>query len=177
MNLFNRKKTLSARLAHDAARAGICKEWHDDLLAMTDKDDMVEMYLRGIDFCLSNDFPDNETIRANFKGVMECHGVFLDDAIDVANMPKVVALGETNGIVKFDEYAVTEVFAKHNSMLNVYASGHAFVVVDLFDNAIVHVYATDRARVVVNRYDGGQVFNHADSANAVRVREKHKKTY
>lgn len=177
MGLFNRKMNLSARLAKDAKRAGICDQWHDDLLKMDDKDAMVEMYLRGIDFCLSNDYPSNDFIRDNFKGIMERHGVFLDEAIDVVNFRKVVALGSTEGVVKYNGYSVGEVFAKHDAVLWVYAQDNAFVVVDVFDNAVVHVHADGRAKVCVNHY-GGLVYNYADSAESVvKVREKHKKTY
>ena len=175
MGLF--KKTLSERLAKDARRAGICQEWHDKLISMDDKHAMVEMYLRGIDFCLSNDYPTNAFIREHFVGVMEQHGVFLDEPVDVTNFRKVVALGKTNGTVKFNRYSVGEVFAKHNAELNVYANGNAFVVIDVFDNAVVHVHADDNARVCVNHY-GGKIFNIANSANSfVKVREKHKSTY
>lgn len=177
MNLFNRKKTLSARLARDAKRVGICQAWHDELLTLDDKHAMIDMYLRGIDFCLSNDYPTNDFIRANFKGIMESHGVFLDDSIDVVNFRKVVALGATHGIAKFTDYSVGEVFAKHQSELWIYAKDNAFVVVDVFDNATVHVTTNGHAKVCVNRY-GGEVYHSADSADSVvKVREKHKKTY
>ena len=72
---------LSKELAERARKKGICKEWHDELLSLKDKDKMIKMYLRGIDFCLSNDYPENDFIRSYFKGAMEKYGVFLDDAV------------------------------------------------------------------------------------------------
>ena len=72
---------IAKELAREARRLGICDEWHSELKRLTDKRAMVEMYVTGLDFCLSNDYPSNEYIRSNFKGVMEEYGVFLDDEI------------------------------------------------------------------------------------------------
>ena len=75
---------LGRTLAKDAAKKGICKPWHDELKNFgNDIDKMLEMYLKGIDFCLESDFPDKDFIAKQFKGKMETSGVFLDDAIDI----------------------------------------------------------------------------------------------
>ena len=72
---------VAKELARQAKKAGICEEWHGQLKLLTDKDAMIDMYIKGIDFCLSNDYPSNDYIREHFKGAMEQKGVFLDDAI------------------------------------------------------------------------------------------------
>ena len=77
----------------------------------------------GIDFCLEHDYPSNDFIRENFKGVMEKHGVFLDDAIVLQDQSKCIALGTTNGKVTATGYSVSEVWAKHDSALNIVAKG------------------------------------------------------
>lgn len=167
---------LSKELAARARKNGICQEWHDKLLSLNDKDAMCEMYLRGIDFCISNNYPGNDFIRSHFKGVMEKHGVFLDDALKVENKPKCVCLGACSGDVLVDGFNVCEVFAKHDSEIAIVASGNAFVMVDVFDNSIVTIHAHDRAKVCVNRY-GGTVKHSADGDAVVKIREKNKKTY
>lgn len=167
---------LSKELAERARKQGICKEWHDELLSLKDKDKMVEMYLRGIDFCLSNDYPGNDFIRSHFKGAMEKHGVFLDDAVKVENKPKCVCLGTCSGNVLVDNFNVCEVFVKHNSEIVISAKDNAFVMVDVFDDSVVMIHAHDRAKVCVNRY-GGAVKQFADDEAMVKIREKNKKTY
>ena len=102
-----------------AKAKGICAPWHAELLTLQDKEAMVEMYLKGIDFCLANDYPNNDFIRSHFKGVMEKQGVFLDDNVKVENMPKCVCLGATKAHVEVQGFQVCEVFAKHDSELNV----------------------------------------------------------
>ena len=171
---------IAKELAKEAKRRGICEPWCNDLKTLGDnKKAMVAMYVKGIDFCLSNDYPSNEYIRENFKGVMEDFGVFLDDSINLVNYKRCVALGATNGRVEITSFGVCEVFAKHDSELRIIAKDNAFVEVDIFDNAVVYVHAQDRAKVHINRY-GGQIISdpiNKDDSAIVKIVEKHKKTY
>lgn len=163
-------------LARQAKKNGICKEWHKELLTLADKDALCEMYLRGIDFCLSNDYPNNGFIQSHFKGVMEKHGIFLDDKVSVENTPKCVCLGACSGQITIDGFNVCEVFGKHDSTLTISARGNAFVMVDVFDNSTIIVQAYDRAKVCVNRY-GGTIHDCAIDDATIKIREKNKKTY
>lgn len=168
--------TIAKELAKQAKRKGICEEWHKQLKALTDKRAMVDMYIRGIDFCLSNDYPDNDYIRANFKGIMEEKGVFLDDNISLVNFRYCVALGKTKGSVKASCYKVCEVFAKHESNLNILVEDNAFVEIDMFDNSVVSVKSSGKAKVHINHYGGTLTFDE-QGESIIKVVEKNKKTY
>ena len=168
---------LSKQLARDAKKKGICQQWHDELQKMTSKEEMLDMYVKGIDFCLSNDYPTNDFIREHFKGQgMEEHGIHLDEEINIVCQPKCICLGKTKGVVTTSKYEVCEVFAKHESELNVIAHDNAFVAVDVFDNAVVHVYAYENSKVCVNKYGGYVKCSSVDNAR-IKFREKNKKTY
>ncbi len=152
------KSNLSKTLAKDAKKKGICKERHNGLKSHTDREAMVEMYLRGIDFCLKNDFPTNDFIQAHFGDIAPRMGVFVNSQITVENKPKCVCLGATFGKVTTNGFNVCEIFAKHDAEINVIAADNAFVMIDVFDNAVVNIHAHDRAKVCVNKYgDGGRV--------------------
>lgn len=169
---------LAKELARRAKKEGICKPWYDELKSLQDKKAMIEMYLKGIDFCLANNYPENDFIRKHFKGEMEQFGVFLDDRISIANPRKCVCLGNTSGRVEIDNFNVCEIFAKHSARLDIYAKDNAFVIIDVFDNSEVHIHASNRAKVCVNRYIGNNIVikDEADEA-FVRIRDKQKKTY
>ena len=77
---------IGKELALIAKKKGICQEWFDQMKTLDDKDRLLEMYVRGIDFCLSNDFPTNDYIRENFVGRMEEYGVHLDESLNTAPM-------------------------------------------------------------------------------------------
>ena len=124
------------------------RDRYNELKTLEDKRAMVQMYLNGIDFCLSNDYPNNDYIRANFKGVMEEFGVFLDDNIDLVNVKKCVALGATKGRIEVNGFGVSEIFIKHESALNIIAKDNAFVMIDVFDDGVVMINAQDNAKIL-----------------------------
>lgn len=168
---------LAKQLAKKAKSLNICKEWHGVLKTLEDKHEMVKMYLDGIDFCLSNDYPDNDFIKKHFSDVASEHGVFVDKEIDIANPSKCVALGSTNGKITVDGYTVSEVFVKHDSDIFISAEDSAFVMVDVFDSSRTIVHTSGNAKVCINRYGNARIEKHTKEASMVKVIEKHKKTY
>ena len=106
---------LAKELARQAKKKGICKPWYNELKSLNGDNinAMAQMYLKGIDFCLANDYPDNGFIRTHFKGKMEQYGVFLDDDIKIENKPKCVCLGATCGRIEITGFNVCEIYAKH----------------------------------------------------------------
>lgn len=171
--------TLSKELAKQAKKKGICKEWHARLKSLSDRQAMVDMYLRGIDFCLKNDYPGNNFIKAHFGDIAPLNGVFVDNCIDVENRPKCVCLGQTFGKVMTNGFNVCEIFVKHDAEINVVAADNAFVMVDVFDNAVVNIHAQDRAKICVNQYGDGCTVNEIirEPESNVKIRVKTTKTY
>ena len=78
---------VNKRLARDAKKKGICEEWYGRLIDTKGKDELIKMYLEGIDFCLSNEYPSNEFIRQHFVGACEAYGVA------VARVPPLTTVG------------------------------------------------------------------------------------
>lgn len=167
---------IEQKLLRMAARQDACRAGLDKLAGMTDRNDMVNLYLENIDFCLSNDFPDNAVIAADFGDVINDWGIYLNNSFEALNRPKIVLLGASHGKVQIDGYNVAEIFVKHDSILDLTASGNAFVMVDVFDETILEIHAHDRAKVCVNRY-GGEIRSECADEAQIKVREKHKKTY
>lgn len=168
---------IGKELALMAKKKGICEPWFDQMTEMKDKKALLDLYVKGIDFCLMNDYPSNDYIRKNFKGEMEEFGIHLDEELSLFNERKVVALGKCTGRIENCLYNVSEVFLKHNSELVVVAEGHSFVMIDIFDSAKLRIVASDHARVCINHY-GGDIQQKISSGNTyIKVIEKHKKTY
>lgn len=165
---------LGKELALAASKKGICKEWFETMKDLTDKKALIEMYIKGIDFCLANDYPSNDYISQHFKGEMEAFGVHLDELIFKTNPRTTVALGSCSGSLKFDEFTVAEVFIKHQSDLTLKAKGNSFVMVDIFDDARVHIHATDNSKICVNHYSGSVTY-YVEGNAVVKVKEKNKK--
>lgn len=167
---------LSHELAKQAKKHGICEDWYLTLKNEDNVNAMLEMYIKGIDFCLSNDYPSNHFIEKNFKGKMEKHGIHLDEIINIQNEAKVIALGKTFGTVEITGYVISEIFIKNNSEIVLTVKGNSFVMVDVFDDAKITVFAFDDAKVCVNHY-GGKVHQSLKDNSQIKIIEKNKKTY
>jgi hypothetical protein len=168
---------LAKELANRAAVLGICKEWHDNLTGLSDRHAMAEMYLKGIDFCLANDYPANDFIKRHFGDVIHTHGIFVDEEMAGKDLRKCVLLGRCRGRLEQGGFGTSEVFVKHRSTVEIVARGHAFVMVDAFDNAVVNVQASDHARVCVNLYGDAIANSSSEGTATVKVLHKHHKTY
>lgn len=167
---------LNYELAKQAKAHGICENWYLELKNENNIDKMLDMYVKGIDFCLSNDYPSNHFIRKNFKGKMEKHGIHLDETLNIVSEPKVIALGKCTGKIELDSFDVCEIFVKNESNLTIVAKGNSFVMIDLFDNSTIDVHTYDNAKVCINRY-GGQVDEYKNENSEIKLIEKNKKTY
>lgn len=145
---------VTKKLVKQAVKNGICNQWLSELKQLDNKRELVEMYLRGIDFCLRNNYPSNEFIKENFGDICPQMGIFVDRMINVENIRKCVCLGSTFGNYIISEYTVAEIFAKHNSEITIVAKDSSFLMVNVFENAIVNIHAQDRAKVCVNCFGG-----------------------
>lgn len=170
---------LSKELTKQALAAGAKKDCsiYQKLQAAESRSDLVQTYLDGIDFCLSNDFPSNDFIRKHFTGAMEQHNVYLDNFVTLVDPKQVVALGNTSGTVRIDEYNVCQAYIKHSSKLKIKAVDHSFVMIDVFDDASVEVEASGDAKVCVNRYGNSVVVFDEKDNSRVKIIEKNKRTY
>jgi hypothetical protein len=167
---------LNNALAKEAKKHGICEDWYLELKNENNIDSMLDMYVKGIDFCLSNDYPSNDFIRKNFKGKMETHGIHLDEMLNIVSQPKVIALGNCFGTVETNDFEACEIYLKHNSEIVVMASRNSFVMIDIFDDSKLTVFAYDNSKVCINRY-GGQVIQTANQNASIKIIEKNQKTY
>lgn len=61
---------LREKLIYEGRRHGICTEGMKRIMS-EDKDAMVDYYIRIIDWCLENGYPDLETLRSEFSGFEE----------------------------------------------------------------------------------------------------------
>lgn len=170
-------RSIGKELAKQAKKHGICEGWYRELLETRDTGKLIDMYLRGIDFCLSNEFPSNDFIKANFAGEAEAHGIFVDrEMLALRNPRLIVALGTSSGNILLEDYNACELYIKHKSVIELHIMGNGWAMVDLFDNSRLIIHASGNAKAFVNRY-GGEVTYKAQENSAVKIREKNKKTY
>ena len=58
---------LKKRLAEEAKANGICEEWYNHILNAPSKERLLTLFVKGLDFCLKNEFTDD--LWAEFQGM------------------------------------------------------------------------------------------------------------
>ena len=167
---------LVQQLKQDGIAKGLCQPWQNKLRDGVSMKRLVDLYVRGIDFCIKNDYPTLDFIRENFKGKCEPYGVFVDEQeLDLRNVPDVVLQGDCKGTLSYSGYSVCRAYIRHNSDATIKVYGNAYLTVDVFDNAnLVLAVAGTNARVLVNKYGDARV---ECSGVGIKVVFKNKKTY
>ncbi len=145
---------LIEQLKQDGIDKGLCRLWQGKLRAGLTTEQLAKLYIEGIDFCISEDYPTLDFLRENFKGKCEPFGVYIDDEIPpTKNKPQMVLNGACKAMLEYDGYSVANLYVRHDSEVAVIVSDHAIVTIDLFNNAKLHISVVgEDARVNINAY-------------------------
>ena len=151
------EKELNNLLKRRARELGLCDQWYDD---WGDKDSMqqlLEKYLRGIDFCIKHDYPKLEFARKVFpKDILMANGIFLDSSIDASNLVTAVALGESIGILRYHTSRTGNIYVRHHANVRIEVDENSKVFVEAYDNCRVHVVAKGFSKAFVY-WHGGEI--------------------
>lgn len=161
--------SVSKELKTQAIGLGLCEEWTDGWGNPT-KEDLVDKYIEGLDFCIEHNYPSNEYIKKNFGEIAERKGVLVDKKnIDLDNPTFVVLNGDCEGTIKVDGFRVSRINVRHNSSTNIIVEEHAKVSIFLYDNANVTISNNGYEKAFVYQYGGDIV-----KSGEVLVRDKRK---
>lgn len=169
------EKKLNKILKDRAVELGLCDKWRDEWERDETKQELIEKYLRGIDFCIQHDYPKLEFIREYFpKKLLDKNGVFVDEEIgrrdDVAARDTVVLLGGSKAELHYDGLGMGNIYVRHQSEVTIVARGWARVFVECYEDSVINVTAEDESKVFVYQH-GGKV---AATGNVI-VRDRLKK--
>lgn len=163
---------LVKQLREDGTAKGLCQAWQEKLKPGISMERLVKLYIRGIDFCVKNDFPTLDFIRTNFKGKCEPYGAYVDDIFEKRNAPDVILNGHCNAKLVYDGYTVSRVVIRHTSAASITVYGYACVTIDVFDDSVLNlVVIGTRAKVLVYRY-GNSIVNYSGSCAKIVFRNK-----
>ena len=165
--IFGTIHTISEELREMAVQNGLCTQWQNSW-GQPSADQLCQMYLRGLDFCIEHDFPSVEYMKRNFDGVMQKHGIYVGDNINLSNPRKIVCNGTTTGAALFDGFAVGLIYVRHKSRISVDVRDRAIVNIICYDESSVDVWnRSDNARVHILLHGGNY-----NSAGRVIINDK-----
>jgi hypothetical protein len=170
------KMEVVRELKNDGIAKGLCRQWQMKLKDELDVADLSSLFIRGIDFCISENFPTLDYLRDNFKGKCEEYGIYIDDdEIAGENIPDMVLNGACKGALIYDGYSVSRIYARHGTALKVNVSENAILTIDAFDNSIIEINAIGlRAKVFVHLYGNASA---KCSGDGIKVKKYNKLTY
>lgn len=164
-------------LLSEAQSNGICSDWAEMIAKAKNRAQLLQMYIDGIDFCLSTDFPSKDYLKRNGKGLLQKFGIWIDEILQIENPAKLVLLGGCSAKVSVSDYAISQIFIKHTSGATVTVADHAFAVIDVFDNCVLSITAGQESKVLVNVYGNAKIGQKSTDNARIKVVHKHKNTY
>lgn len=163
-------KELNKMLRDRARQLGLCDQWYDQWNKNETKQELIEKYLKGIDFCIKHDYPKLDFARAYFpKKLLIGNGIFLDEDVDASNLKTAVLLGESKGVLRYYGPKTGNVYVRHQSELLVEAADGARVFIETYEGCKIHIVAVSNSKVFVY-WHGGEVSYEGN----VTVRDKRK---
>jgi len=166
---------LVQQLKKDGVEKGLCRLWQRKLIGELSTEELAKLYIKGIDFCISEDYPTVDFLREHFRGKCEQYGVYVDDEVRENNLPDVVLNGDCKAMLEYDGYTVSRIYSRHNTRASVNVSDYAIVTIDAFDKSnLVVAVAGGNAQVFVNIYGDSQV---QTIGSGIKVNYTNKKTY
>ena len=151
-----------------------CADGLAQLGQATGKEEILQCFVDRVDFCLAKDFPTKEYLKEHFGDVLHRKGIYADERVEITR-GNAILLGNCDATCDLEGYAVSRLYAKHDTHLEIWACDNAFVMVDALDDAAVNVHCKDEAKVVVYLYARAKAV--AEGNGYTKIVHKHKETY
>ena len=163
------KKNLSDKMKNEAVSLGLCAQWTAEWKDNSSKDEMVQKFVDGIDFCIGRNWPSTKNMKKYFGDVIHDHGVYVDENVGLKNPGMTILNGECVANIGFDWMSTGEIYVRHNSSLYLDVRDMAKVFINLLDDSELHVRCDDSAKCFVYQY-GGKVVK---SSGNVIIKDRH----
>lgn len=158
---------IAEMLRQEALKKGaycdIITNWHNP-----DKNMLIQKYIEGIDFCIENNFPDNKFIKKHFDGIMQEYGIFVDEKIELHNMPHVILNGRCRGTLHYDGYRFGKIYVRGGSKVNIEVIDKAIINVEIYDNNSKVIVRNKGTKNVAVYLYGGEV----ECTSGVKIYDK-----
>lgn len=157
------------------ANENLCHPGATGIASAQSIDDLLKMYVKDIDYCLSNDFPSNDDLLRIGGDELAGHGIYVDAIKNLVDRPFIVLLGNSSAELKYSGYSVGQLFVKHSAMAKIQVHDNGYLIIDCFDDSLVTVFAEQNAKVLINVYGNATV--KSSGSGLITITKKYKKSY
>ena len=146
-----KEKQLNERLKRDARINGLCDQWYNSWGTNNNMQQLIDKYLRGLDFVCKRDFPSLSFIKENFSTeILHSNNIFIDEDIQLKNPKNICVLnGQCTGSILFDGYSICDVYVRHNCDITIDCSKFSKVFINVYGKSKVRVCQKDIASVYI----------------------------
>lgn len=163
-------KNLNKTLRDRARELGLCDQWYKEWDKNSTRQELIDKYLNGIDFCIANDYPNIAFIKEYFPdSLLRKNEIYLNGTAEVKNARKVVLLGESKVNAVVDGMVSSDIYVRHGSELNVVATDGARVFVEMYEDSNVKAVADAESKIFIYQHGG-----YAEGGRNVNIRDKRK---
>ncbi len=147
---MNQKElSIALRTSARAQKKPLCNEWFGEWKDDSSIDDLLDKYVRGIDFCIENDYPTLDFIRENFnRDDLHRHNIYIDEVVDVcAKSGSYVFLGTCSGRIRTSGFSVVVCYLRHDSNISVVSDDMSKVFVSIYESAKCETDSLDASTI------------------------------
>lgn len=171
------KKLTNNDIAESALKHEACKPGLKKILESKSEAELLDLYKKNIDFCLSENFPSSEQFEKVDSLLLEGHGIFLDGDALLRDRDFIVLLGSCFAGIEYTGYNVGQLFIKHDSAADVSVKDKAYVVIDCFDDSELKIEALADSKVLINVYGNAKVIQEQKDNAIIKIVNKQKEGY
>lgn len=167
------------QLERAAKRAGCCPDYRGRILRAKDDEELLDIYTKGIRFCMSRDYPSLDFSKKNFtKEEINRRGIYISENLEgkEGRHRAMVALGDCTGRLHFGDFLVCRLVAKDNAKFDITVDGHAILMADILGNASVTFHVKDNARLVAYHYGDAATPTIDTEGENTTIKVQHRKT-
>lgn len=144
---------VSNMLKEEAMKFGLCVGWANEWGSPT-KEQLVDMYIKGLDFCILHNYPSNTFIKQHFGEIAILKGVFTDMEVNLLNPPTAILNGECSGTIILTGFVSRDIHVRHNSKVKIIIRDAAKAFIRVYDNAYTIVENESQSRCFVYKKGG-----------------------
>lgn len=144
MNRLNRE------LRDDAVAYGMCPQWQSEWNDDKTQQELLDMYVRALDFCIEHDYHTVAFIKEHVDPYLRRKNrIYVDEEVEGGESGIYMVNGKCRGEAVFDDLAVATLYVRHDSELCIVAKGLSKIFVRVYDRARIHVTQSDMGKVYV----------------------------
>ncbi len=166
MNISDKYKTKAISL-------GLCDQWTNEWKDNSSREELVEKFVKGNDFCILHNFPSVQDMKEDFGDILNDFGVYADQDVQIKNKDFVMLCGRCKAEIVVDDI-FCDIYIRHNSEAKIYVRGTGRAFVRTYDNSYVDVTSSMGGKAYIYDYCGATI--RIDGNAVVRDRKNIQKT-